>query len=79
MKDEFEQLKPLIDIGWGDKLKAYEEDGDICIINVKSIEQYPNYNIIFDGEYYYLINKDNLINKNKTKEDLIPDGVTKIL
>ena len=80
MKDKFDNIKPLINIGWGDELKAYEDGDDLCIIKVKDVEQHSNYKILFDGDYYYLIDsKDNLINKNKIKEDLIPDGIAKSL
>ncbi len=82
MKDKFDNLKPLIELGWGDELIAYEEktdDADVVVIKVKSVEEYPNYKIIFDGNYYYLINKESMICKDKVKENLIPEGFAKVL
>lgn len=77
-QDKFKELKPLIEIGWGDELKVYEENGKNVIIKVQSIDKFSNYSIIYDGEYYYLIDsKDNFVNKSKNKEELIPDGFAK--
>jgi len=79
-QDKFEVLKPLIEIGWGDELKVYQENGDLLIIKVKRVERYPNYKILFDGKYYYLIDsEDNFICKNKVKTKLIPDGFIRML
>lgn len=63
----------------GERIAAFEYEGGITFINIKKVERVDNYKIIFDGKLYYLVSNNQILSKNKDRDELIPEGVAKIL
>ena len=72
-------IRKLVGLGVGEMLKIYLYGDKLKIIKVKKIERVDNYKIVFDGKLYYLISDKKILSINKNKEDLITEGVAKVL
>jgi len=72
-------IRKLVGLGVGERLSIYPYGDKLKIIKVKKIERVDNYKIVFDGKLYYLISDKKILSINKNKEDLITEGVAKVL
>jgi len=73
-------IRKLVGLGVGEMLKIYLYGDKLKIIKVKKIERVDNYKIVFDGKLYYLIsNNQKILSISKDKEELITEGVAKVL
>lgn len=76
---DLKSIKKIMNLKVGERLGVYDEEDNILVINVKKVEKIDNYKIVFDGKIYYLVSSNRILSKNKDKDELIPEGVAKIL
>ena len=73
-------IRKLVGLGVGEMLKIYLYGDKLKIIKVKKIKRVDNYKIVFDGKLYYLIsNNQKILSISEDKEELITEGVAKVL
>ena len=73
-------IRKLVGLGVGERIKVYPYEDSLKVIKVKKTERFTNYKIVFDGKLYYLIsNNQKILSISKDKEELITEGVAKVL
>lgn len=78
-RSQINHLKITMNIKPNERVAYAEDETGFTIIKIKKEERFRGYRIIFDGKFYYLLVNDTLLSKNKDKNELIPDGVAKVI
>ena len=78
-RKDLKSIKKMMNLKVGEKIAVFDYEDNILVINIKKVERIDNYKVIFDGKIYYLVSGNRILSKNKDREELIPEGVAKLL
>jgi len=63
----------------GDEFRVYRSVKDVTIVKVKQLKNHNNCLIIYDGNFYYLVKKMDIIAVDENEENLIAKGLAEVV